>query len=143
MATLHTAAADERVTVAVPCCSYNNYVSPHGTLRHCPCNAIPGILTFGEYWDVAGLVAPRLMLTVNGKLDPLHPVEEVDHAAARLKAIYQAAGRRDRYEHRFGEGGHRFFSALIWPWVENAMSGLDLVRGVTPLVSELTTDCTD
>ena len=77
MATLHTAAVDERVTVVVPCCAYSNYVSSFGTLRHCPCNAIPGILGFGEFWDVAGLVAPRHMLTVNGDSDELHPVEEV------------------------------------------------------------------
>ena len=118
MATLHTAAADPRITMAVPCCSYSNYVSPFGTLRHCPCNAIPDILTFGEYWDVAGLIAPRHLLTVNGRSDSLHPVEEVEHAALRLKAIYTAAGCADRYEHRFGDGGHRFFSALMWPWID-------------------------
>ncbi|MAG13420.1 MAG: hypothetical protein CMN78_02365 [Spirochaetales bacterium] len=117
MATMHTAAVDDRVTMAVPCCSYNNYISPHGTMRHCPCNAIPGIFDFGEYWDVAGLVAPRHLLTINGKLDSLHPVEEVDHAVSRLRAIYAASGYSDRYDHRFGDGGHRFFADLMWPWV--------------------------
>ncbi|MFC1452216.1 alpha/beta hydrolase family protein, partial [Verrucomicrobiota bacterium] len=115
MATLHTAAADERVTIAVPCCAYSNYLSPLGTLRHCPCNAIPGLMTFGEYWDVAGLVAPRRMLTVNGDTDALHPVEEVNHAVSRLKEIYKAAGAANCYEHRFGHGGHRFYSDLMWP----------------------------
>lgn len=124
MATLHTAAADERVSISVPCCSYSNYVSPHGILRHCPCNAIPGILTFGEYWDVAGLVAPRYLLTVNGAADPLHPVDEVDHAASRLRSIYRASGCPERYEHRYGDGGHRFFSALMWPWIDKAMQDL-------------------
>ena len=118
MATLHTAACDERIQVAVPCCAYNNYVSFAGTLRHCPCNAIPGILRFGEYWDVAGLVAPRPLLTVNGAQDALHPVEEVDAAVARLKGIYAAAGAPTAYEHRYGEGGHRFYSTIMWPWIE-------------------------
>ena len=129
MATLHTAAADERVTVAVPCCSYNNYVSPFGTLRHCPCNAIPGILSFGEYWDVAGLVAPRYMLTVNGDSDSLHPVEEVDHAVSRLEKIYRAADADNRYEHRFGHGGHRFYSDLMWPWIDQAVRTLTTADG--------------
>ena len=124
MATLHTAAADPRVTIAVPCCSYNNYVSPHGTLRHCPCNAIPGIMDFGEYWDVAGLIAPRYLLTVNGKMDPAHPTAEVDHAVSRLSAIYRTAVHPDRYEHRYGEGGHRFFQALMWPWIERVVQSL-------------------
>jgi len=124
MATLHTAAADERVTVAVPCCAYSNYLSPFGTLRHCPCNAIPGIMSFGEYWDVAGLVAPRHILTVNGDSDSFHPVGEVNHAVSRLKEIYQATGAANCYEHRFGHGGHRFYSDLMWPWIDQAIQTL-------------------
>jgi len=123
MATLHTAACDERVSAAAPCGAYNNYVSPRGTLRHCPCNAIPGILEFGEYWDVAGLVAPRPMLTVNGRYDGLHPVDEVDVAVSRLQEIYAAAGVPKRYEHRYGEGGHRFYADIMWPWVAEVMPG--------------------
>lgn len=123
MATLHTAACDERIGVAVPCCAFNNYISFAGTLRHCPCNAIPGILNFGEFWDVAGLVAPRPMLTVNGVADALHPVEEVDMAVARLKRIYTAAGAPDRYEHRYGPAGHRFYSDIMWPWIESQFPG--------------------
>ena len=122
MATLHTAACDERITVAVPCCAYNNYVSFRGTLRHCPCNAIPGLLNFGEYWDVAGLIAPRPLLTINGREDPAHPTEEVNHAVSRLQAIYQAAGAPDRYQHRYGEAGHRFYKDLMWPWIEESMA---------------------
>jgi dienelactone hydrolase len=122
MATLHTAACDERISVAVPCCAYSNYVSPMGTLRHCPCNAVPGIISgFGEFWDVAGLVAPRSLLTVNGREDALHPVAEVDAATARLAAIYRAAGAEGRYQHRYGDGGHRFYADLMWPWISRAL----------------------
>jgi dienelactone hydrolase len=124
MATLHAAAVDERVKIAVPCCSYDNYVSSRGTLRHCPCNAVPGILTFGEFWDVAGLVAPRHMLTVNGKSDSLHPVEEVDRAVSNLQAIYRASGFPERYDHRYGNGGHRFYGDLMWPWIDEALQEL-------------------
>ena len=121
MATLHAAACDERIGVAVPCCAFNNYISPRGTMRHCPCNVVPGMLTFGEYWDVAGLIAPRRLLTVNGLHDTLHPVAEVDHASARLRAIYGAAGCGGRYEHRYGPDGHRFYGSIMWPWIENAL----------------------
>ena len=114
-----TAACDDRISVAVPCCAYNNYMSFEGTLRHCPCNAIPGIFRFGEYWDVAGLIAPRALLTVNGSGDSLHPVAEVDAAVSRLREIYMAAGAAQMYEHRYGEGGHRFYSDLMWPWIES------------------------
>ena len=85
---------------------------------------IPGILDFGEYWDVAGLVAPRHLLTVNGRADSSHPVEEVDRAVSRLKAIYKASGYPNRYEHRHGNGGHRFFSSLMWSWTEKVIQDL-------------------
>ena len=123
MATLHAAACDERIGVAVPCCAFNNYISPHGTMRHCPCNVVPGMLTFGEYWDVAGLIAPRRLLTVNGLHDTLHPVAEVDHAVSRLRAIYGVAGCGGHYEHRYGPEGHRFYGSIMWPWIENALRG--------------------
>jgi dienelactone hydrolase len=123
MVTLHAAACDERIGIAVPCCAYNNYVSFAGTLRHCPCNAVPGLLQFGEMWDVAGLIAPRPLLTVNGREDSLHPVEEVDQAVERLRAIYSAAGVPANYEHRYGEGGHRIYSDLMWPWIEQHAAG--------------------
>ena len=124
MATLHTAACDPRVTVVVPSCAFNRYVGDHLALRHCACNMIPGMLRLGEMWDIAGLVAPRPLLTVNGRDDALHPVHEVDDAAARLAAIYEASetdsgvGAGDRYAHRWGEGGHQFYPDHIWPWVE-------------------------
>lgn len=125
VATLHTAAADPRVTVAVPCCAYDGYLSAFGALRHCHCNVIPGMLEFGEYWDVAGLIAPRRLLTVNGRNDPSHPIEEVDRAVSRLKDIYRAAGAESRYEHRYGDGGHRFFASLMWPWIAAAAKAIE------------------
>lgn len=119
VATLHTAAVDERVDIAVSGCAFNNYVSPAGTLRHCPCNAVPGLLSFGELWDVAALVAPRALLTVNGRHDGLHPTHEVDAAVEHLRQRFTAAGAPSLYEHRYGESGHRFYADLMWPWIES------------------------
>ena len=115
MVTLHTAALDERVTLAVASCSFTSYLGRDHVLRHCPCNLVPGFAAFGEYWDVAGLVAPRCLLTVNGTQDELFPAEEVKHAAARVAEIYAVAGVPDRYRHNFGTGGHRFYKDLMWP----------------------------
>ena len=38
---------------------------------------VPGILSWGEFSDVAGLIAPRHQLIVNGRQDPLFPLAEV------------------------------------------------------------------
>jgi len=122
MVTVYAAACDERIAVAVPSCSFAPFVGLGGLAHHCDCNAVPGILRFGEFWDVAGLIAPRPLCIVNGRKDRLFPVSEVDRAAEGLRRIYQAAGVPERFAHRWGEGGHRFYSALMWPFIEQALT---------------------
>lgn len=119
--TIYTAACDERVTVAVPSCSFCTYVGANGIIHHCDCNAVPGILRFGGFHDVAGLIAPRDLCIVNGREDTLFPIHEVDRAVRGLSRIYDSAGAKERFVHRYGPGGHRFYSQLMWPFIESAM----------------------
>lgn len=120
--TIYTSALDTRVTVAVPSCSFCPYVGRGGLIHHCDCNAIPGILSFGNIHDVAGLIAPRHLCIVNGRQDKLFPPDEVERAARSLSRIYRAAGVPDRFSHRWGDGGHRFYEDLMWPFIEPAMT---------------------
>jgi dienelactone hydrolase len=118
MVTLYAAACDERITIAVPSCSFTTLASPKGYIYHCDCNLVPGILEFGDLYDVAGLAAPRRLLAVSGRHDALHSPADVDRAADRVRAIYAAAGCKDRFDHRWGEAGHRFYADLMWPFIE-------------------------
>ncbi len=120
MVTLYAAACDTRIAVAVPSCSFSMLTSRTGYIYHCDCNLVPGILGFGNLPDVAGLTAPRHLLAVNGRGDGLHLDEDIERAAARVHTIYQAAGVPTHFEHRWGEDGHRFYSALMWPFIEEA-----------------------
>lgn len=121
MITTYAAACDERIRIAIPSCSFSRYVKPSGQISHCSCNTIPGILRFGEFSDVAGLIAPRHLLIVNGRHDSLHDPADINQAVAGVRAVYEAAGAVDHFEHRYGEGGHRFFADFMWPFVERAM----------------------
>ena len=121
MATLYAAACDTRVTVAVPSCSFCTLVGESGRVHHCDCNTVPGILRFGGFHDVAGLIAPRHLLVVNGREDPLFPLAEVDKAVAGVRGIYHAAGVPERFSHRYGDGGHRYYKDLMWPFIEAAL----------------------
>ena len=121
MTTLYTAACDERITIAVPSCSFTTYTSPNGYIYHCDCNLVPGILELGEMGDVAGLIAPRHLLAVNGKKDALHSSADINRSAKRTRAIYVAAGYPDRFEHRWGSEGHRFYKDLMWDFVMGAL----------------------
>ena len=115
--TYYTAACDERITCAVPSCSYVSFVSETGFIHHCDCNAVPGITRWGESWDLVGLIAPRHICIVNGLKDRLFPIPEVDRAVSGAERIYRAIGHPDRFAHSYGPEGHRFYSDLMWPFV--------------------------
>lgn len=119
--TLFAAAVDTRITIAVPSCSYCTFIGQSGLLHHCDCNAVPGLLRFGEIWDVAALIAPRHLCIVNGKQDTLFPLPEVDCAVAQVKRLYHIAGFSQHITHHYGPAGHRFYSNLMWPFIEDNM----------------------
>lgn len=129
VATLYAAACDTRVTIAVPSCSFCSLVSSEGNVHHCDCNTVPGILGWGCIHDVAGLIAPRHLLIVNGRHDALFPVAEVDRAVASVRRVYRVAQADGRVSHRYGEGGHRFYERLTWPFIEQALADLALHSG--------------
>ena len=119
--TLYTAAVDERITVAIPSCSYCTIVGETGLVHHCDCNTVPGVERFGEVWDIAALIAPRRLLVVNGREDSLFPIREVERAIERLAQIYRRAGAADLLRHEYGPEGHRLYADLMWPFVERAI----------------------
>lgn len=119
--TLYASACDVRVRVGVASCSFCTYVGRNGAVHHCDCNAVPGILQFGEFHDVAGLAAPRHLLVVHGRTDPLFPLSEVERAVAGTRRIFAAAGVPTHFAQHWGDGGHRFYRDLMWPWVTAAL----------------------
>jgi hypothetical protein len=125
MVTIYTAACDERISIAVPSCSFAPLTSQTGYIFHCDCNMVPGLLEFGDLSDVAGLIAPRHLLAVSGRGDSLHSETAVERAAAHVREIYRAAGCPDHFDHRWGDGGHRFYKDLMWPFVLKASGRTD------------------
>lgn len=125
MLTHYAAAADERIALAMPSSSFNGYLHDAGNLVHCQCNHVPGLLRFGQFWDVAGLIAPRHQLTVTGRQDRMFPVHELERATEQVARIYAAAGVPERYEHHFGDAGHRFYKEAMWDFASRAL-GRDL-----------------
>ncbi len=119
--TTFAAACDPRITIAVASCSYSPFVGLNGKIQHHHCNAVPGIMAFGESWDVAGLIAPRHFLAVHGREDPLKAIDEVDRAVLELRAIYEAAGVASHFDQEYGDGGHRFYKDLMWPFITSAL----------------------
>ena len=68
-----------------------------------------------EMADVVGLFAPRPVVVVAGRDDPIFPVAATRRQFRQLKSIYKAAGAADRCQLIVGPEGHRFYADLAWP----------------------------
>ncbi len=115
---LFAAACDTRINVAVPSSYFCTFTGSIGSIYHCGCNYVPGILRLGEMYDVAGLIAPRHFCAIAGKDDTIFPIEHVRKAFSHLKRVYEAAGVPDRCELYVGDGGHRYYKDGAWPFVQ-------------------------
>lgn len=114
---LFASACDTRIALSMPGCYFCTFVGSIGTIRHCECNYVPGLLRLGEMYDVAGLIAPRPFCAIAGRHDPIFPIDHVHAAFDRLKAVYAVAGAEDQCELAVGEGGHRFYKTPAWDFV--------------------------
>lgn len=121
--TVYVAALDERVTVAVPSCSFTSYTSATGFVFHCDCCLVPRAQAeLGDMADIGALAAPRALLAVHGRKDGLHSFPDVEAAMARVHSIYTAAGASNRFRHEWGAAGHKFYPEIMWPFIESALA---------------------
>ncbi len=118
---LFAAACDERISIAIPASYFCTFEHSIGSIHHCACNYVPGIMAAAEMYDVAGLIAPRPFLAVTGRHDPIFPYEGVKIAFAHLKHIYEVAGVPERCQLYTGEEGHRYYKDGVWPFVRQAL----------------------
>jgi dienelactone hydrolase len=116
--TLFASACDTRISVAVPSSYFCTFTGSIGSIYHCDCNYVPGIMQLGEMADVAGLIAPRPFCAVQGILDNIFPIQESRKAFDHLKQIYMAAGVSGNCELYVGSEGHRYYKAGVWPFVK-------------------------
>ena len=114
---LFASACDTRISVAVPASYFSTFAGSIGSIWHCDCNYIPGLLRLGEMADVAGLIAPRPFCAINGKKDDIYPLAEAKKSYARLRAIYRVFRAGDQCRLYVGNGGHRYYSEGCWPFV--------------------------
>ena len=115
------------VVAAPPSCSdflHNGVTAHRGNSGEHPENTIPAVENAIEL-SVAGLIAPRHLLAVNGRKDTLFSHEAIERAATTVQELYTAAGCPEQFEHRWGAEGHRFYKDLMWPFVLEALQKSD------------------
>lgn len=113
--TCYTAALDTRIAAALPASAFCGYMDSIGVQHHCACNYVPGIMRCFDMGDLAGLVAPRPMLIVNGAQDTIFPLDSTKREFEVAQRLYAAAGAPGNVRLVAGPYGHRFYADLAWP----------------------------
>lgn len=62
-----------------------------------------------------GLFAPKPLVLVAGKEDPIFPINATRRAFRDLQRIYNACGANNLCHLVVGDGGHRFYAEDAWP----------------------------
>ena len=100
--TLFTAAIDERVRAAAVVgytFEFNNWLKYAGT--HCTCTQLPGLFRGMEWFEIAGMIAPRAVMMLQGEHDTSFPISGARRAGYNTEAIYGLVGVPERA--RFSE----------------------------------------
>ena len=95
--TLYTAALDPRAKVAVIAgytFQFNNWIKYGGA--HGTCSYLPGLFREMEWFEIAGLIAPRPVLMLNGERDAIFPVSGARKASASTQALYTLLDYKER-----------------------------------------------
>lgn len=121
---LMAAALLPRIAFAMPSSSFCTFADSIMAIRHCDCNYVPGLLRLAEAGDIAGLVAPKPLVIVNGSEDRIFPIEGARKAMERTKAIYRAVQAEANCEWVIGNGGHRFYAEDAWPVLQEQLKRL-------------------
>ncbi len=116
--TYYAAAFDERITLAVPSCAFCTYKDSILDVHHCICNLIPGCYEYFDMQDLAGLIAPRKLLVVNGEKDWTFPLEGAKKGFEVVKKIYQKAGVPENARMVVTPKGHYWCEDIIWPSIK-------------------------
>ena len=115
--TIYTSALDDRIKLSMPSCAVCTYKDSIGAMPHCACNYVPHI---AEYFDMDDLIAmsyPKYYIQVNGKYDPIFPIEPAREVFEKGKKAYEKMGAGERCVHVIGDGEHRFFADSAWQYV--------------------------
>ena len=101
------AAVDPSITAALVATYFCSFEASIASIRHCPCNIIPGLLPGLEMADIAALVAPRPLILEAGERDHIFPIAATRESFAQLTPVWDAHGAVPP-ELVVTDGGHAF-----------------------------------
>ena len=111
---LYSAAVDQRIALSSPSCCFSTFEASIGAMSHCPCNYIPDIMSLCNMGDIAGLIAPRKLLIVNGVKDDIYPIGPARDEFRTVQNVYNALRAGENCEMYEGAEGHRPYMPGFW-----------------------------
>jgi dienelactone hydrolase len=120
--TLFSAALDTRIKAAFVSGYLNTFRDCIMSVSHCIDNYVPGILNWGEMYDVAGLIAPRPLFAESGEHDPIFPLKGFQEAFGRVQSTYDVFGAKDQTGHEIHGGRHEFSGREGLPWLKSKLA---------------------
>jgi len=119
--TQFSAALDTRINAAFVSGYLNTFRDSIMSIAHCMDNYVPGILHWGESYDVAGLIAPRFLFSEGGEQDPIFPVAATRASFAKVKQVYEVFGVPERAGQEIFAGEHFFHGKEGLPFLVKAL----------------------
>jgi len=124
MVALFWAALERRVTFAMVAGYYCSFQQSIYSIRHCLCNCVPNMMEWGDMREVAALIAPRPLLVISGKKDPLFPIAATRQAFAELEKVYALIGASQHLEKDFFDGPHAWSNRKTLAFIGKHVSTL-------------------
>ena len=116
-------AMDERIRVAAPSGAFN-LLQERMAIRHsCGSQIIPGLLNYGDYSEIGGLIAPRPCVWEIGSDDSLVTPSWAVLFRERLERVYKALGKEDRLFFDNFQGGHQWHGEIAFPLFDKVLRG--------------------
>jgi dienelactone hydrolase len=123
MHTLFSTCIDSRIRACVVSGYFCSWSYSIFGMHHCSCNYVPGLHSFGEIYDLAGLIAPRPMLVEAGTRDPIFPIAGVEESVARAREVYGVFGAADKVETDYFEGRHQISGRRAYDFLWEKLAG--------------------
>ncbi len=101
------AASDPTISAALVAAYFCTFEASFFSIRHCPCNIVPGALPGLEMADIAALIAPRPLIIEAGERDHIFPIAATREAFAQLGPVWEALAAHPP-ELVVTPGGHAF-----------------------------------
>ena len=83
-------------------------------MLHCFPNFVPGLLQYGDTYDIAALIAPRPLHMNFGELDSGSPIDEVRRGLQTIAAAYEMAHAPQAFSHFIEKDTGHVFSEEMW-----------------------------